>query len=208
MENIDKILYINLEKRTDRKDEIETELKTHLTEDDYSNKVERFDAILNLDSGSLGCVRSHIETLKLARSRNYKYIIIFEDDFEFIIEKDEFYNNINELFKMVNNGLEFKVVMLSYNALNRFDYNNLLDLTTDVQTASGYLVNCKYLDALINCIEEGEHMLRLTGKHWIYMNDQIWKQLQGDKWYLFKTRMGKQRAGFSDIGKCFYDNKC
>jgi glycosyl transferase family 25 len=208
MENIDRILYINLEKRTDRKKDIENELQTHLEIDDYSNKVERFNAILNEENGCVGCTSSHLEVLKLAKRRGYKYIIIFEDDFQFLVSKREFADNINKLFELVNTGFDFKVVMLSYNAMNRNDYNEFLDITNNVQTASGYLVNCNYLDMLISCLEEGERMLIRTGHHWKYINDQIWKKLQGDKWYLFKQRIGRQKPGYSDLGKAFCDHNC
>jgi len=206
MNNIDHIYYINLDKRIDRKHEFEAQIPIFFNE--IKDNVERFPAIFN-SNGAIGCCSSHIEVLKKARTQGYKYIIIFEDDFQFIVTNTIFYNNIHKLFELVNNGLDFKVVMLSYNALNKLHYNDLLDISTNVQTASGYLVNCKYIDELINCLENGLDMFCKTGKHWLYTNDQSWKTLQQDnKWFLFKERIGIQRPSFSDLGGCFVDNKC
>jgi hypothetical protein len=33
------------------------------------------------------------------------------------------------------------------------------------------------------------------------MNDQIWKLLQGGKWFIFNERIGRQREGYSDLSK-------
>ena len=209
MENIDKIYYINLDHRIDRRTEIEHEFASHFRSTILEHRIERFPAIKH-NQGLLGCSISHLEVIKRAKANGAKYIIVFEDDFEFLVSKEIFAENINALFKQVENGLDFKVIMLAYNAMNRFEVNDnaLLDSTTDVQTCAGYLVNGKYFDELIQCWEHGVHMYEETGQDWIYCCDQYWKNLQKEKWYLFKTRIGKQRAGFSDCGKNFNDYNC
>ena len=58
-ENIDKIIYINLNKRTDRRIQIEAELN------DYDLKYERFEAIETPGFGILGCGLSHLQVLHL-----------------------------------------------------------------------------------------------------------------------------------------------
>ena len=55
-QNIDHIFYINLEKRQDRKEEIENELNTH------GLVGERFDAIPH-NPGCVGCAKSHLSVL-------------------------------------------------------------------------------------------------------------------------------------------------
>ena len=160
---------------------------------------------------------SHLEVIKKAKLTGARYIIIFEDDFEFLVSRETFLTNLEQLFQQVeNDGFDFKIVMLAYNANNRFENanenenanNNLLDSSTDVQTCAGYLVNSKYFDELIACWEEGIKMYQETGKNWIYCCDQYWKKLQKEKWFLFKTRIGKQRAGFSDCGRKFVEYNC
>lgn len=209
MDNIDKIYYINLDYRTDRKEQFENQITTHFKDSILESRIERFPAIKH-EKGLLGCSMSHLEVIKKASQTNSKYIIVFEDDFEFIVSRETFLSNLKQLFQQVEtetSGLDFKVVMLAYNANNRVEIenNNLLDSTTDVQTCAGYLVNSKYFDELIACWEEGVKMYQETGRDWIYCCDQYWKKLQKEKWFLFKTRIGKQRAGFSDCGLKFVD---
>jgi len=201
-ENIDRIIYINLDKRIDRLQQINDEFKRFNLED----KTERFPAIYH-PSGTVGCGKSHLAVLKLAKERKYKNVLILEDDFHFVVSKDDFEYNLKLFFENVK---EYDVCLISYN-LNKAEsceFPFLLKLL-DGQTASGYLVNQNYYDALINLYEKAIPLLESTGQHWIYANDQIWKQLQAiDNWYCFKTRLGKQKAGFSDNSQTYVDYNC
>jgi GR25 family glycosyltransferase involved in LPS biosynthesis len=201
-ENIDRIIYINLDKRTDRLEQIQSELKRFNLE----NKAERFPAIYH-PSGTVGFGKSHLSVLKLAKERKYKNVLILEDDFHFVVSKDEFETYLQLLF---TNLKEYDVCMFSYNA-NKSEpskYPFLLRLL-DGQTASGYLVNEKYYDTLINLYEKAIPLLETTGQHWIYANDQIWKKLQAvDTWYCFTNRLGKQRHGFSDNSQTYMEYDC
>ena len=77
------------------------------------------------------------------------------------------------------------------------------------QTASGYIVNNKYYDKLINLYEYAMPLLAQTRSHWIYANDQIWKKLQEkDNWYYFIKRIGKQQDGYSDNTERFEKYNC
>jgi len=217
MDNIDRIFYINLDHRKDRKNEIENELNIHLTHSHYTKKVERFNAVKCSSgfTGAIGCSMSHLAILKIVKARNYKYIIVFEDDFQFLIDKDELYDLVDQVFEQVfaqssTPALDFKVIMLSYNALQRtsLDNNDILDSTTNSQTTAGYLLNCKYIDLLIENYTQGIELFNKTREHWNYAIDQYWKKEQKDKWFIFKKRIGKQRAGYSDIGRQYSDNNC
>lgn len=95
--NIDKIIYINLDHRTDRKDEIEGELeKFNLLE-----KSERYSAICIKEQGILGCTMSHLEVFKLAKARQYNNVLILEDDFQFLISKEEFEDQLIEFLSPI-----------------------------------------------------------------------------------------------------------
>jgi len=196
--NIDKIMYINLNKRTDRREEIESELNK------FDLEYERFEAIETPSFGLLGCGKSHLSVLKIAKERNYKNILIFEDDFTFLISKEEFEKNVSDFFSL---NLPFDVCMLSYNLIKSEQLeNNVVNKVIEVQTASGYIVNNHYYDKLIDLYEKNLPLLEETHAEWIYANDQIWKQYQpNDNWYYFKTRLGKQRASYSDNTERFED---
>jgi lipopolysaccharide biosynthesis glycosyltransferase len=138
--------------------------------------------------------------LKIAKKNNYKNVIIFEDDFEFLIDKTEFHNLLKQLLTV-----DYDVFILSYNT---YPYNitktehPLLHRIKNTQTASGYIVNRKYYDKLIQNFEDGLNLLEKTDEYSKYAIDQYWKPLQEtDVWLCYEKRVGKQRESYSDIEK-------
>jgi len=199
--NIDKIIFINLEKRQDRLLEIKNELDT------FNLQYERFNAIEN-EYGIVGCGYSHLAVLKIAKERNYKNILILEDDFTFIVSKEEFEFELNRFF---DNVTEYDVCMISCSVNEKEDIDNLpfIDRIIFGQTASGYIVNNHYFDKLIELYEYNIPLLEKTGEHWNHANDIVWRKLQEkDKWFFINRRIGKQRAGYSDNSKCYCDYNC
>jgi glycosyl transferase family 25 len=199
--NIDKIIFINLEKRKDRLLEIKNELDT------FNLQYERFNAIEN-EYGIVGCGYSHLAVLKIAKERNYKNILILEDDFTFIVSKEEFEFELNRFF---DNVTEYDVCMISCSVNEKEDIDNLpfIDRIIFGQTASGYIVNNHYFDKIIELYEYNIPLLEKTGEHWNYANDIVWRKLQEkDKWFFINRRIGKQRAGYSDNSKCYCDYNC
>ena len=199
--NIQKIFYINLNKRTDRREQIENELNN------FNLDYERFEAIETPGFGILGCGLSHLDVLKIAKERNYENILILEDDFQFLVSKEEFEYQISGFFE---EKINFDVCMISYCVIRFEDIGNqIVNKVIEAQTASGYIVNKHYYDTLINLYEDAMPKLQQTRQHWNYANDQVWKLYQlKDNWYYFKTRIGKQRASYSDNTECFYDYGC
>ena len=118
-ENIERIIFINLDKRTDRLEQINDEFKRFNLED----KAERFPAIYH-PSGTVGCGKSHLAVLKLAKERKYKNVLILEDDFHFVVSKDDFEYNLKQFFENVK---EYDVCLFSYN-LNKNGYLEGSDL--------------------------------------------------------------------------------
>lgn len=199
--NIDKFIFINLEKRKDRLLEIQNEL------DKFNLEYERFNAI-EYQSGTVGCGYSHLAVLKLAKERNYKNVCILEDDFTFIISKEDFEFELNRFF---NNIHEYDVCMISCNLNEKECVENapFIDRILFGQTSSGYIVNNHYFDKLIELYEYNIPLLEQTQEHWNYANDIVWKQLQQqDKWYFINNRIGKQRPGYSDISNTYCDYNC
>ena len=202
-DHISKIFYINLDTREDRKQEIETELTNY----NLIENAERIEAIPTPGQGILGCTMSHLKALKLAKDRNYKNILILEDDFQFIINQQEFENQLTTLFE---HGPEFDVCMISFNIQQAIPTEYpFLQKVVEAQTASGYIVNARFYDQLINLYEWAIPLLEQTTEHWNYANDQCWKRLQPtSNWYAFSTRCGKQRPGYSDNSGQFEQHDC
>ena len=139
--NISKIIYINLNKRTDRREPIEKELNA------FNLKYERYEAIETKGFGIHGCGLSHLNVIKMAKENNYENVLILEDDFTFVVSKDDFEKQLDDFFKL---KINYDVLMLSYN-LFQFEYTeyDFLNRVKDAQTASGYLINKHYYDKLI-----------------------------------------------------------
>jgi len=193
--NIDHIFYINIEYRTDRRNEIECELKQ------YGLIGERYNAIyIQNGGGCLGCSYSHLNVLKIARERGYKNVLILEDDFKFTVSKEELEEGLNHLFSL---PFQFDVCMLGYNLQNGTIVEEFPFLTKvyEAQTSSAYIVNQSMYDKLIARYEWAVPLLESTCEHWNYTCDQSWKLFQPDShWYCFTTRMGVQRPSYSDCG--------
>jgi glycosyl transferase family 25 len=202
-EQISKIIYINLKKRTDRRECIEKELN------DFGLDYERFEAIETPipGFGIVGCGLSHLAVLKLAKERKYENVLILEDDFTFLVSKEELQHQLSEFFKL---KLDYDTCFLSYNLIKEEPLNNgIVNKIVENWSASGYIVHNKCYDKLINLYEYAMPILAQTRAHWIYANDQIWRELQQkDNWYYFIKRIGKQADGYSDNSNCYTSYNC
>jgi glycosyl transferase family 25 len=196
MDKISKIIYINLERRQDRREQIEQELAA------IGLSGERFNAI-NHTSGIVGCGFSHLAVLKQAEENQWENLLILEDDFQFLVPKETLNQQLQAFWDL---NIPWDVIMLSYNLSTSTPYNDLIGRVTDAQTASGYLVNRHFYPKLINTLSQAIPLLESTGNHWEYANDQCWKQLQPiSQWFYFTTRLGKQRGSFSDNSNQYMD---
>lgn len=190
------VVYINLDKRTDRRNEIEVELDT------VGLVYERFSAIEH-PVGMLGCFKSHLEVLKLAKTRGWKNVLVFEDDFQFLVSKEEFWKQITDFF--TNHG-DFQVAMLAYNLLEFTPVDATINKVLYSTSGAGYIVDQSMYDRLISLWEWAYPKLEKTHEHWNYAQDMVWKSLQPqNNWYAFVTRIGQQRSGYSDVGNRYTD---
>jgi GR25 family glycosyltransferase involved in LPS biosynthesis len=197
MEGIDAVIYINLEKRKDRKVEMEQELNR------MGIKAERFDAIEH-EYGLIGCLESHLEVLKMAKRRKYKNVLVLEDDFEFLVTPEQLKSEL----KAVLTSTQYDVLMLGYNIQKSTSFNSQLLKIQEASTASAYIVHHSFYDSLISLYTSSLPIYKKTRDNF-YANDKIWRQLQPkSKWYAFKKRLGKQRASFSDNTGQFEDYGC
>jgi glycosyl transferase family 25 len=184
--------YINLDHRTDRRVEVEKEFE------EKGLTVERFSAT-QYSPGAIGCNLSHIGVLTTARGRGYDAVMIFEDDFQFLISNAEWDDLIAKL------PSSYDVVMLSYNLVASTPHDDTFHRVHEVQTTSGYIVHSRFYDRLISRWEEGTRLFMANPTmDWVYILDQYWKPLQADsEWFAYKVRIGKQRPSFSDIAGRF-----
>ena len=187
------VIYINLDSRPDRKEHVEKQLKKS-----GLNEPERFKAI-KLDNGALGCSMSHLKCLELAKQREYDYVLICEDDIEFL--NPELF--LTQLNKFLASQIIWDVVLIAGN--NMLPYKPINDTCIQIyncQTTTGYIVKKHYYDKLIQNYKEGIQNLIKNPDNNEYKIDKYWFKLQRiDNWFLITPLSVVQREDYSDIEK-------
>lgn len=191
---IDKILYLNLDHRTDRKEHLEKELcKMKISPE----KIVRIPAIQH-PRGAVGCTMTQIKALKYAIEQDYNNCLILEDDFTF----RHSYEKTNNLLEQLLETSNWDVLLLAGNRFITKRIKGDVFRATDSQTASGYLVSKKYYKTLLDNFEKGLEQFitsRNPGRHAI---DMYWKTLQKkEPWFITVPPIGFQYANYSDIEK-------
>jgi glycosyl transferase family 25 len=188
-EFIDKIIYINLDHREDRRNIMKTFFeKAEIPTD----KIIRFSAIKRI-RGSLGCLESHTAALRMAKQNSWKNVLILEDDLEWLDLK-EGYSKLEELTQKP----DWDVIMLT-GWFWKYDFPRIYN----ANNAGAYLVNSSYYDKLL---QNREFSLRKLTRgigfdfnNKIYDADNFWKKLQStDNWYAVYPCICRQVDGYSD----------
>lgn len=208
--SFDKYFYINLKHRKDRKKQITNELyKMKLPKD----KIIRIDAIRNKYNGHIGCCKSHIKTIEKAKEMNLNNAVVLEDDFIFTHSKKEVDKKINHFLRKYP---DYDIIQLSSSTISLNNINDKhIKRVNKASTSSGYIINKKFYDKLLNNLYESKNNLENEMKKYKkyqkvtcskYALDQYWNKLQKkSKWYIFYPYLGKQGgdAADSSIGKCY-----
>jgi GR25 family glycosyltransferase involved in LPS biosynthesis len=158
--------YLNLSKRTDRKEKMEIEFKKS------RHNISRFEAvdgtkITNLD-GFKGTIKnsekkqyatylSHLNMLKLANNNKWESVLIFEDD---ITLSSDFDSRLDYLMKLLPK--DWKIVYLGFNGqpntsltkINKWVYS-----VKNVYGCFGMLINGNFLNEFINKIETNKTVI-------------------------------------------------
>jgi glycosyl transferase, family 25 len=201
--------YINLEHRTDRKKQITGELKKMKIPED---KIIRIDAFRNKYNGHIGCCKSHIKTIELAKKMNLNNAIVFEDDFVFTLPKNEVDKKINHFFKSYPN---YDIIQLTSSTISLKNINdNHIKKVNKASTASAYIINKKFFNRFLEDLMAAKNKMETEMKKYEknkkitctkYALDQHWNILQKkSNWYIFYPYIGTQGgdAWKSSIGKC------
>lgn len=207
-EFVDKVIYINLDHREDRKEAMQFFLQEGCVP---SDKVIRFSAIKEIP-GSIGCTKSHINCLKLAIENNWKNVLILEDDLEWI----NFEENYKKL-KDIITSQTYDVCLLGGTYLKTTaPYKINMAVST-----TAYIVNSHYYTTLLSNFEIGlskklssypkkrisfipvdemDRIKFLKNKHHEFNIDIYWIKLQlKDNWIGMIDPMCKQTDSYSDV---------
>ena len=187
VEFIEKVVYINLESRKDRLEQIQQELSIFPPE-----KVERFNAIFN-EKGAIGCSMSHIAVLEMAISQNWKNVLIVEDDMH--------WSNFSQPIELLNKLLSppYDVIGLGGTLVN---YNRNTYKASFFSTTIAYVISHHYYPILLENFKEGCQKLIQSYEPPKYALDRYWQQIQSrDNWYIIMPPICIQRPSYSDIEK-------
>ncbi len=201
--DIKNAIYINLDSRTDRRMLFENQIEqlhTRYPGDFAFYPVSRFSAIRH-EHGAIGCSKSHLECLRIAKNNGWDHVLIFEDD-AYLIHPEILVHQVNSFLSRFRD--EWDVALFSGNNFPPFKIEGSdCFRVANCQVATCYLVCSRYYDALIRNFEEGLEQLETKPENKPeFACDMYWKQLQRiDRWYLITPICVIQRAGYSDIEK-------
>lgn len=189
-EEIEKVVYINLEERPDRRAEIQKQLSIF-----HHEKIVRFNAIKHRN-GAIGASMSHIAALELAIQNNWKNVLIVEDDMVW----NQFDVGYPIYKKLVSNP--FDVLCLGSACVQ---YNPETYKAKYISTGTAYLVNNHYYQTLLETFKEGlEKFMKDESKHSSYALDRIWmKLIERDNWFVVQPTLCIQKPGYSNIENKF-----
>lgn len=183
---VEKVVYINLDDRKDRKREIEKELSVF-----PKHKVTRLSAKTDTRNGHYGCSKSHIAALEMAIKHKWKNVLIMEDDGAWL----NYETGYSLLEKLASKP--YDVITLG-NVGTDYDPNTYK--LKEGQTATAYLVSRHYYPTLLKNFKDGFAMLESTKEEAKYCLDQYWKVLQKkDNWFVVHPSLCVQRKSYSSI---------
>lgn len=179
--SINSIIYINLDKRTNRNERISRQLTIFNKE-----KIHRLSAVDNPTDRVVGCATSHLNALKMARDNKYPNVLILEDD--------AVWTNVNEAYPVFKMLVEkpYDVIMLGGTYKN---YNKTTYRVNAAQAASSYLVNSSYYDKIISRIERDLNDPKADKNV-----DVMYVGLQSqDKWFIVMPALMIQGKSMSNL---------
>jgi len=185
-------LFINLEHRTDRLEHVTNEFEK------MGINAERVNAV-RPSSGAVGCTLSHIKCLELAKSRDYDYVCICEDDITFT-KPEIFKDQLNKFYE--NKNIQWDILILGGN--NVPPYQQIFEYSARVfncQTTTGYIVKKPMYDIIIKNFKDGvQHLVKNPENKKMYAIDVYWKRLQMQYyWYMITPPTVTQYENYSDI---------
>lgn len=221
---LDAIIYINLENRGDRKDLL---LKELTALDTNMSKVHKVSGIYMPKNGHKGCIQSHILALNMIKLNQPRWsqVLILEDDAEFTMPPETFNKSLAAaLEKLDAVDPDWNVLMLAtawkvihpanppelssqeleiYNTQGERMPLSLQRLKS-ATTSSAYIVKASYVDEILKLFDKCNNNLKQDGlnedNYEPWALDQQWRILQErDRWYCLDKDIVKQRAIWSSI---------
>ena len=183
--------------RADRRSAIQQEFKRVGFNED---NIVRFPASSYNGCPNSGCLLSHANALEMAYDKDYKNVLILEDDFVFIDDVAKIHADIDAFFSL---RIEWDVVMFTTCAAVVSEKTNaLISRISSSGNGAGYLVNRSMMLELSMLFKAHVDNLYTTKQHWVFQNDILWKSVMPtSQWYMFNHYLGYQKQGYSDLSQ-------
>ncbi len=198
---VDQIFYINLDKRPDRRAEIEQELKDRFE----INTAVRLPAVLGGTNGGLaGCTLSHVLLFRKMIEAGWETMMVFEDDCELLTSRAELDPYVDAF--LADEKLD--ILCIGNSCGNYVRYNNVLNRCFNTQTTSCYIVKKQFVQTLLECYfaKNKELAYTMTAENtpdfcnYLGYIDVNWFPLQATHHFVMPAvRQVQQRPSFSDI---------
>lgn len=194
---IEKVIYINLESRPDRKDDILEALGN--IEIPY-RKIVHFNAI-EKTPGFLGCALSHAAVMKMIIDNDWGPVLVVEDDNCFYHD-DEHIRQAN-IFLSALQKRDWDVALLGGNYYYAFEHEpELYSLKLKYShCTNAYIVNRGYAETLYHAFNDSVRQITAGDiPDESKSIDVVWNELMNkDNWFGLYPCMAYQERGFSDI---------
>ena len=188
-DNFENIYCINLDRRTDRWEQVQKEFDSV----GILDRVNRFSAIESPD-GRIGLIKSFLELFKMAKDKNMKNILIFEDDVKFIN------NPLENLQLAIDQTKDMKWDMFYLGANT---HEKLIKLKPNVCllrnafAAHAVVYSSKLYDKIIKQFEKTNYIVSMND-----INDVFFSKLQNSHTALLVNPIiATQRESYSDLEK-------
>ena len=208
LNQFDILYYINLDRRPERNESIQKELKK--TNIDPA-KINRISAVDTPECGAYGCTMSHIEVLTrfLATDDSVQTCIVLEDDFGFVQDQRQITSSINSF--LVDFKDKWDVLLLSLNLIygEKTEHPYAIRVFRSF-TTSGYVVSKKFAPKLLDNFKESGTLLKFEGRYvpTLCLDNYMGRLQQVSNWFSIVPRIGLQTASYSDIEKRYVDYRC
>jgi hypothetical protein len=148
--------------------------------------------------GQIGSLRSHLSVVRLAQQQGLDNVLILEDDFCFTDDIASHQNALTELFER---RYKYDVCLLATTRHGLIlPKDDLVSVTRQSCTnASGYMVSREGIPKLVDCFSKALPALIERCDPLRFAVDRCWSQLQGERFLVFKSRIGFQLPSYSDI---------
>lgn len=197
LQSIDRVFYINLLHRRDRRLHMERWLRKIGVP---ATKIERIPAVA-CNPGFRGCTQSHMKAVQTAYERKYEWVMILEDDLMLHVLPDEFHQHMQNVFDLSPLRDQLDALMLGMNPCRLDEVREGPASLVRVRQAlglPGLVIPRRYMPTMIQIFETA---LRENQPH-----DLITQRLQPThRWYGFFPPIARQRPDFSDIEQAYRD---